>query len=76
MSERIPVVEDQEDNRQIIRANTNADVNWYGTFRGRIEWSSGPILFYGTGGLAYGRVELNSSLNATAGKLHLSASTP
>ncbi len=50
-----------------IAANTNADVNWYGTFRGRIGWSSGPILFYGTGGLAYGRVELNSSLMASGG---------
>jgi outer membrane immunogenic protein len=47
----------------VLTANTNANVNWYGTFRGRIGWSSGPILFYGTGGLAYGRVELNSSLN-------------
>ncbi len=46
-------------------AITNADVNWYGTFRGRIGWSSGPILFYGTGGLAYGRVYLNSILNAS-----------
>jgi outer membrane immunogenic protein len=48
-----------------VTSNTNADVNWYGTFRGRIGWSSGPILFYGTGGLAYGRVELNSILNAS-----------
>jgi outer membrane immunogenic protein len=48
-----------------VTANTNADVNWYGTFRGRIGWSYGPILFYGTGGLAYGRVGLNSTLNAS-----------
>jgi outer membrane immunogenic protein len=54
-------------------ANTNADVNWYGTFRGRIGWSSGPVLFYGTGGLAYGRVELNSSLNASAFTLSASS---
>lgn len=44
-------------------ANTNANVNWYGTFRGRLGWSSGPVLFYSTGGLAYGRAELNSSLS-------------
>jgi len=48
-----------------VTANTNADVNWYGTVRGRLGWSSGPILFYGTGGLAYGRVGLNSTLNAS-----------
>lgn len=54
-------------------ANTNAEVNWYGTLRGRLGWSSGPALFYGTGGLAYGRVELNSSISA--GPLFLSAQT-
>jgi outer membrane immunogenic protein len=48
-----------------VTANTSAEVNWYGTVRGRIGWSSGPILFYGTGGLAYGRVGLNSILNAS-----------
>ena len=54
-------------------ANTNAEVNWYGTFRGRLGWSSGPVLFYGTGGLAYGRVELNSSISA--GPLFLASQT-
>jgi outer membrane immunogenic protein len=44
-------------------ANTNADVDWFGTVRGRFGWAPGPILFYGTGGLAYGRIELNSSMN-------------
>jgi outer membrane immunogenic protein len=47
------------------RANTNADVTWYGTALGRLGWSSGPILFYGDGGLAYGRVGLNSNLNVS-----------
>jgi outer membrane immunogenic protein len=46
-------------------ANTKLDVPWYGTFRPRIGWSSGPIQFYGTGGFAYGRVGLNSSLNVS-----------
>jgi len=44
-------------------ANTNAQVNWYGTVRGRVGWSSGPVLFYGTGGLAYGRVDLESNVS-------------
>jgi outer membrane immunogenic protein len=49
------------------RADTSAQVNWYGTVRPRIGWSSGPVLFYGTGGLAYGRVGLNSNVNARSG---------
>jgi outer membrane immunogenic protein len=47
-----------------LTANTNADINWYGTVRGRLGWTAGPVLFYGTGGLAYGRVDLNSSVSA------------
>src|SRR5580692_5724511 len=46
-------------------ATTNASTNWYGTFRGRLGWTAGPVLFYGTGGVAYGNVELNS--NVTSG---------
>jgi outer membrane immunogenic protein len=56
-----------------LTANTNAEVDWYGTLRGRLGWSSGPVLFYGTGGLAYGRVELNSSISASP--LFLSSQT-
>lgn len=33
------------------------DVNWFGTVRGRIGYASSTLLVYGTGGLAYGRVE-------------------
>jgi len=42
-------------------ANTLSSVDWYGTFRGRLGWASGPMLLYGTGGLAYGNVDLNSN---------------
>jgi outer membrane immunogenic protein len=52
-------------------ATTNASMNWYGTFRGRLGWAAGPVLFYGTGGVAYGNVELNS--NVTSGLSSLSA---
>ena len=31
-------------------------LSWFGTLRGRLGWAEGPILFYATGGLAYGRV--------------------
>jgi outer membrane immunogenic protein len=48
---------------------TNANMDWYGTFRGRLGWAAGPVLFYGTGGVAYGNVELNS--NVTSGPLSL-----
>jgi outer membrane immunogenic protein len=47
-------------------AGTNSNVDWYGTVRGRAGWTAGKALFYGTGGLAYGSVDLNSSFN-TAG---------
>jgi hypothetical protein len=42
---------------------TNAKMDWYGTFRGRLGWTAGPVLFYGTGGVAYGNVELNSTVS-------------
>ncbi|HTZ01090.1 MAG TPA: outer membrane beta-barrel protein [Xanthobacteraceae bacterium] len=59
----------------ITTANANADINWYGTVRGRLGWSQGPVLFYGSGGLAYGRVVLNSSMNMPTGPLSLSTQT-
>ena len=43
-------------------ANTTSSVDWYGTVRGRLGWTSGPVMFYGTGGLAYGKTRVNSSL--------------
>ena len=45
-------------------ASTSAKVDWYGTLRGRLGWANGNALFYGTGGLAYGQVDLNSSFSA------------
>jgi len=56
-------------------ANTSGDVDWYGTIRGRVGWASGPLLFYGTGGLAYGRVELNSSISSPVGPRFLNSET-
>jgi outer membrane immunogenic protein len=43
-------------------ANTSSSIDWYGTFRGRLGWAAGPMLFYGTGGLAYGRTGVSSTL--------------
>jgi outer membrane immunogenic protein len=56
-------------------ANANADVDWYGTVRGRLGWTSGPLLFYGTGGLAYGNVDLNGSISSSVGPRSLSLQT-
>jgi outer membrane immunogenic protein len=35
---------------------------WFGTLRGRLGWVSGPLLVYGTGGLAYGREETKATV--------------
>ncbi|MFT4115830.1 outer membrane protein [Bradyrhizobium sp.] len=39
---------------------TSARVDWYGTVRARLGWTTGSFLFYGTGGLAYGNVSLSN----------------
>ncbi len=59
----------------LTTASTSADINWYGTVRGRLGWSQGPVLFYGSGGLAYGRVDLNSSMSMPAAGLSLNTQT-
>jgi len=56
-----------------IPASASSVIDWYGTVRGRIGWTSGPVLLYATGGLAYGNIDLNSSLSA--GALSLSTQT-
>lgn len=42
-------------------ARTQATIDWYGTFRGRLGTTFGPLLVYVTGGVAYGNVNLSSS---------------
>lgn len=59
-------------NDGVTTARMNADVNWYGTVRGRLGWAQGPALFYGSAGLAYGRTDLNGSMNTPG----LSLNTP
>ena len=43
-------------------ATTVSSIDWYGTVRGRLGLAAGPVMFYETAGLAYGRVGLNSTL--------------
>jgi outer membrane immunogenic protein len=54
----------QEDNKTCILGCTaiqsaayDATLPWFGTVRGRLGYSVGSTLFYGTGGLAYGDVK-------------------
>jgi outer membrane immunogenic protein len=35
----------------------NSKQNWLGTLRGRVGLTTGPVLYYATGGLAYGEVK-------------------
>jgi outer membrane immunogenic protein len=44
-------------------ASTTSSIDWYGTLRGRLGWATGPVMFYGTGGLAYGQTRVSSTLN-------------
>jgi outer membrane immunogenic protein len=43
-------------------AVTTSSIDWYGTVRGRLGWATGPVMIYGTGGLAYGSTNVNSTL--------------
>lgn len=56
-------------------ATTQTGVNWYGTVRGRLGFTPGPVLIYATGGLAYGNPYLNSSMTMPAVPLSTSAQT-
>jgi len=38
------------------------DADWFGTLRGRLGFAADNILFYGTGGLAYGHMEASSDV--------------
>lgn len=45
-------------------ANVRQSLPWFGTVRGRIGYSVGSTLFYGTGGLAYGEVKNDVTTSA------------
>jgi outer membrane immunogenic protein len=44
-------------------AHTTAAIDYYGTFRGRLGFTTGQWLFFGTGGAAYGNVHLSSQFS-------------
>jgi outer membrane immunogenic protein len=41
-------------------------MDWLGSLRGRLGVTSGPALFYATGGLAFGDVKISKAVSATA----------
>lgn len=43
------------------------EANWFGTLRGRLGFAVDNMLFYGTGGLAYGHMEADSDFKISAG---------
>jgi outer membrane immunogenic protein len=56
-------------------ADTTAKVEWYGTLRGRAGITADKALFYGTAGLAYGHVALNSNYSGGGASLNSDVST-
>ncbi len=42
-------------------SNDSAQIAWFGTARGRVGYAVDQFLVYGTGGLAYGRVQLQAT---------------
>jgi outer membrane immunogenic protein len=43
------------------------EANWFGTVRARLGYSVNNVLFYGTGGLAYGEMDVTQKLAAENG---------
>lgn len=50
------------------------EADWFGTLRGRLGFAADNLLFYGTGGLAYGHMEASSDLRFYDGTTGLETS--
>jgi len=50
----------------VILATTSEKDSWFGTVRGRLGFAADRVLFYGTGGLAYGEVKSSYSSVTTS----------
>jgi outer membrane immunogenic protein len=46
-----------------ITESNSAQVDWFGTVRGKVGFAASNLLVYGTGGLAYGGVKANTTFN-------------
>jgi outer membrane immunogenic protein len=49
-----------------INTTYQAKISWLGTLRGRIGFVRGNFLFYGTGGVAYGRIGISGTASEVA----------
>jgi len=56
----------------VVTGNLQLEANWFGTVRGRLGFAADNMLFYGTGGLAYGNLKAEG--NITDGTDFLSGS--
>ncbi|MBR0687154.1 porin family protein [Bradyrhizobium manausense] len=50
-----------------VDESLSAKINWFGTLRGKLGYAVNDWLFYGTGGLAYGRTESSIGFACTPG---------
>jgi outer membrane immunogenic protein len=57
-------------------ASTSALINYYGTLRGRLGFTAGQWMFFGTGGVAYGNVDLSSTFRTLGMQTLSQASEP
>jgi outer membrane immunogenic protein len=46
-------------------ARTSFGADWFATLRGRVGFAADNLLFYGTGGLAYGKLDASVKIDAT-----------
>lgn len=51
-----------------IDVSSSLQADWFGTVRGRLGFARDKLLFYGTGGLAYGQIKGQSNLTVTLGE--------
>ncbi len=61
-----------------ITESNSAQVDWFGTVRGKVGYAANNFLVYGTGGLAYGEVKANTGFNDPsngAGAVNFAGST-
>jgi len=57
-------------------ASTTALIEYYGTVRGRLGWTAGQWMFFGTAGAAYGNVELSSTFSTLGLRTFAQTSEP
>ena len=59
--------------RSIWRRRRDRDVNWFSTVRGRLGFASGPLLVYGTGGVAF--ADIDNRIHFTDGNVSRNSGT-